>query len=139
MYQANVTIPTDNLYKFLTIVGLLLVLAGGYFFNLSTEKYNDEFIQLALKSAELKSITNPSEKQKLELLSVEKLISIKPSDKRFEQRVFVGMLLSGFIVMLIGFIRWFVFIQPNLDRLLELQVQKLELENENLKNRKSDE
>ncbi|MDA0149541.1 hypothetical protein [Vibrio sp. LaRot3] len=137
MYQANVTIPTDNLYKFLTIAGLLLMLGGGYLFNLSNERFNDEFIELVLRSSELNSIANPTETEKLEVIAIEKLISIKPSDKKLEQGVSVGMLVFGFVAMLIGFIRWFVFTQPNLDRFLELQVQKLELENESLKSKNS--
>ncbi|OCH01841.1 hypothetical protein A6D98_02990 [Aliivibrio fischeri] len=128
MFSSSANLPTDNVYKFLAIFGLLLVFFGGYIFNSSLNSFNEQYIKLILEKSELEGIKTLNDHVEMEKKVVDKKIELLKSNKPFHSNFSGFLVVFGFVTMLFGFHRWFFYLQPKLNQLLELEIEKSKLE-----------
>jgi hypothetical protein len=123
--QNRIPLPTDNIYKFYALFGLILFIFGFssmIFLNKST---NDLVYKTVISVEALESIDKRSPIQEAELAIIKKKQKIALSDKQFFLYC-IGCLIGGaLLLMYYGFHRWHTKIQPLQDELTELTVKKL--------------
>ena len=127
--QSRIPLPTDNIYKFYALLGLLILLTTAIMFFTRHIHYNsmafDRYIPMEILKA--KKTLNKDEAR--ELLVFEERAKMDESDEDVELGIYAFFFLTlgvGFTVY--GFGYWHTKIQPKQDRLLDLQIQKLEKE-----------
>ncbi|ELB2044562.1 MULTISPECIES: hypothetical protein [Vibrio] len=133
MISSNMSLPTDNLYKFLALFGLLLTVTGCYMFNSSYTNFNNEYISSIVELAKYESIEKPTPYELRQKEALEKIIELLKANKPFNLNVSMSVIIIGLITMFYGFYRWHYQLQPKLDELLDLQVAKSKLEVQQLK------
>lgn len=127
--QSRIPLPTDNIFKFYALFGLLILLTTGIMFFVRHEQYNAMAFERYIPIETLKAKKSLTEDEKLELFLLEEKSKIAKLNKDFE----LGIYLTGFFFFgcgftWYGFYYWHTKIQPKQDRLLELQIQKAENE-----------
>ncbi len=124
--QSNIPLPTDNIYKFYSLFGLLLIIS-----SIMAIVYvsNQTFISGFTLVKEYEALKNlPSNKDSLTLHLIEGQISSLGANKKFYSQFLGGLIGIGLLLMIYGFWHWQKKVQPKHDRLLELQIEKLEKE-----------
>ena len=124
----SLQIATDNVYKFLCLFGLALIvvsivsLVSTYTASLDRKiKYREVIISL-----EANSQRNKADEERLEMNK--KLMEISKSNENFANGVLAFVLVLGAIFSLIGFWLWYERIQIRDDKLAQLQLEKLQAE-----------
>lgn len=126
-------IPTDNLYKFFAVFGLVIlvtVIIGSILVNSSTNQKLLTYVE------KIESIDANGESESKENTKAvySRLIEIAAADKKhFSWGLGV---LGGFGILMVwhGFHRWYKYYQPKHDLILELTIKKLEHELEGFNN-----
>ena len=126
--QSKIPLPTDNIFKFYALFGLVLVIFGFSAIIYLNKTTNDLIFDTVLKIEVLESSTDLSSVQETELIILERKQEIAITDK--DGFVFLGAFLIGIgvVLMVIGFYHWHTKIQPLQDKILELTIKKLEQE-----------
>jgi hypothetical protein len=131
--ENRVPLPTDNVYKFYALFGLLLVIfalsAGIY----TTKTTNDQMFVAIVELEELESIATPSPKELAKRAVIERQMELAKSDRQVFYWGGIALGVMGAIGMMFGFERWHSVIQPKQDELVELQLMKLRHEVAQLK------
>lgn len=143
--QANIPIPTDNLYKFLALFGLVLIVSGFAGLYLAYATTNAELVTIAERNYELTREQAPSRKEGMPIWTtlmadtvheeskkglyalLQKRVTIAVENRTIYLTVLSLMIGIGVALAIRGFTQW-AKIQPLHDRLLELQVLKAEKE-----------
>jgi uncharacterized membrane protein YidH (DUF202 family) len=124
--QSNIPLPTDNIYKFYALFGLLLIISSILaFVYVNSQTFNSGFT-LVKEYEALKNM--PSNKDSLTLHLIEGQIKVLGDNKKFQLQFLGGLIGIGLLLMAYGFWHWHHKIQPQHDRLLKLQILKLEKE-----------
>ncbi|MEL0606922.1 hypothetical protein [Vibrio echinoideorum] len=124
MFNSNANVPTDNIYKFFAILGLVLTVFGGYIFNSTHNNFNNNLFKYAINLSKLELIEKPNLHEEMQIAALEKRIELLKADKPFNMNVSSFFVALGLILMSYGFIRWHFHLQPKLDELLDLQLKK---------------
>lgn len=127
--QSRIPLPTDNIYKFYSLFGLLILITTSIMFFIRHEHYNAMAFKRYIPMETLKSKAQPTEEEKLELFLLEQKSKIAISNKDVELGLYLTIFFlfgGGFSVY--GFYHWHTKIQPKQDKLLDLQIDKLENE-----------
>lgn len=121
-----VSVPTDNMYKFAAIFGLVMVIASFWGVITQASLTNDIVFVSApeIASLEANQSPTPSEKAKLDVLKKRKEAAIE--DRKGIDDLCSKMAGLGTAVSLVGFFFWYWKIQRHQDRLLSLQVIEAE-------------
>ncbi|MDF3125561.1 hypothetical protein [Rheinheimera sp. 1928-s] len=127
--QSRIPLPTDNVYKFYAMFGLLILLTTGIMFFIRHEYYNSMAFERLVPIETLKAKNKPTAAEKLELYLLEQKAEIAKLNKEFELGIYSScFLIFGLGFTSSGFYYWHTKIQPMQDKLLELQVKKAEYE-----------
>lgn len=126
-------IATDNVYKFLCLFGLALIIVSivafvsTYSASLETKiKYKEVIILLEANAQRSKA-----DDDRLELNK--KLLEIAKSNESFANNLIFSAMLVGAVLSCFGFQLWYERIQKRDDAVAQLQREKLELEVAKLK------
>jgi hypothetical protein len=126
--ENKIPLPTDSIYKFYALFGLLL-----FIFSLGATIYvshstNDLVFSSAIEYEILKAIEKPTATEIAKRQGIEKRVEIALADKKFF--LYALGVLSGFgmLAMIYGFTKWHRDIQPIQDETAKLQLEKLKLE-----------
>lgn len=131
--ESRIPLPTDNIYKFYALFGLLLFIFG-FSAVIYTTKSTNEFMVTALVDLEdLKSKTVPTVREATTKKLLERQIEVAKLDKEVFSNWSIGITALGTLLMFLGFYNWHSVIQPKLDELSELQLLKLRYEVEQQK------
>ena len=131
--ENRIPLPTDSLYKFCALFGILIVVvfsSASIFINTNT---NDTLIDLAIKYETLNSIEERSTVQETEFKLVEKQIEIAVKDKGTFQYIVSGLIVLGLFLLAYGFSKWHTIVQPIQDETARLNLEKLKREIDKLK------
>lgn len=131
--ENRVPLPTDNIYKFYALFGLLLfIFAAGssMYINSST---NDLLFESIPKLKALEEIEKPTAAQQSTRESLERKIEIAIEDKDGLSTASTWLACFGALMMVLGFWKWHTEIQPRQDEFAELELEKLRHEVEQLK------
>lgn len=126
--QSRIPLPTDNIYKFYALFGLMLLISSMASVVGLNASYNDKFVQMYIEYQELEKVDGLTNAQKAKKEMLEKGFEIARSDKKFFLDslgvIFaVALFMAGF-----GFIRWHTKLQPLQDELARRQLDKVNLE-----------
>lgn len=123
----NVPIPTDNVYKFYAMFGLVVMLTTAIMFFIRHEEYNRRAFERHIPMKLLKSKEDLDDQQTHELYLYEQKAGIDESNKKFELSLYMFLFfLPGTLLTTYGFFMWHTKIQPAQDKLIELQLKRLE-------------
>ncbi len=125
-------LPTDNIYKFYAIFGLVLLISCFYFFCVIHNFYNDRAVESYVELETLRGLPQSTQEQAFRRTLLEELETVSKSDKKFYLRALGTFMGIGLILVVGGFSFWHIKIQPMQDRLTAMQIRKLELEIEAL-------
>jgi hypothetical protein len=124
----TIPIPTDHVYKFHALCGLAFLISstiGAVYF---TEYFNERIGKNYLKWEILNKKGNPSQEEESEKDLLAKSLKVDQSNRKFVPRALSVPAGIGALMMIYGFTAWHRRVQPNQDKLIELQIQKLERE-----------
>lgn len=131
-------LPTDNLYKFLALFGLILIVFSSYMFNQTPEKLYSDIDNLKVKEQLLKIkvhgdsfkgnqlVNNKIEHLKDSLEFDATLKGLQRKVDRFPKLLYLYLilLLLGVAATIFGFIKWFFRTQKFNDLMLENESKK---------------
>lgn len=121
-------VPTDNIYKFYALFGLLLFIFGVGATIALQRSTNDFMYRSTIDLETVKTIAQPSPPDVAKRQLLEKLMEVAQSDKDSLGYGLTGITTLGFWIGVFGFARWHQKIQPLQDEMLQLQVEKLRRE-----------
>ncbi|PSV88263.1 hypothetical protein [Photobacterium leiognathi] len=136
MLSSSANIPTDNIYKFLTLFGLVLVIFGFYIFTSTNDNFNNKYIDSLISKSKLELIKDPNSYELKQIEALEKKIELLVADKPFYIRFSTIITAFGTFFMVYGFKKWYFDLQPKLDELLDLQLKKAKAEVKEIQNKK---
>jgi hypothetical protein len=126
--ESRVPVPTDNIYKFYALFGLLLFIfcCGS---SLYVTRTSNELVFSALPELEsLKQISQPSRVEQMRISLLERKLEINKADKSTFQYAIGGLMGTALIAMVYGFWKWEKELQPILDRTAKAQMEIAELQ-----------
>jgi len=126
--ESRIPLPTDNIYKFYALFGLLVFIfsIGGV---IAVQRSTNDFMYKSLIDLEaVKSLEKPTAADTIKKQLLERLIDVAKSDKDYFNNSLSGLAAVGFFLMGFGFFKWHREIQPLQDEMLSLQVAKLRRE-----------
>lgn len=126
--ENRIPLPTDNIYKFYALFGLLLAIFGTgatLYVNKST---NDLAFEIAVEYETLKADPVRSVSQEVRFQVLQKKLEIARKDKNvflYGLSVVIGI---GIFMVLYGFKKWHTEVQPIQDQMARLSLKKLKRE-----------
>lgn len=126
--QSRVPLPTDNIYKFYAIFGLLLFLACTYAFVNIQQSFNEKAFKRHVELKTLQDIKKPNATQLATKEILEKQAKIDSSDKKFFINSVAFFISAAISLMIFGFYQWHTKIQPLQDEALKRSLDKVEME-----------
>jgi hypothetical protein len=123
--ESNIPLPTDNIYKFYALFGLLL-----FVFSIGSTLYlgrtaNEIIFQTYLEEESIKQIANPTSLDQAKKLADDKRREIAISNRTWGIRLLSGVSTVGILLMAYGFWKWHREVQPVQDEMAKLQLEKL--------------
>jgi hypothetical protein len=123
--ENRVPLPTDNIFKFYALFGLVL-----FIFSFASTLYNarttNEFMSSAfVELEELRSMTAPTNRDVARREILLHQIEVTKQNKDFYKWACAVIAGIGTVGMVVGFTRWHREIQPMLDEVSQLQLVKL--------------
>lgn len=123
--ESRIPLPTDNIYKFYALFGLLLLIFGLSATIYTTKSTNEFMVAAVVDLEELKSIVAPTVRETARRQILQRQIEVAKSDKDFFGWACSGVGGIGFALMFFGFRKWHSGVQPTLDEITQLQLRKL--------------
>lgn len=126
--ESRIPIPTDNIFKFYALFGLLLFVFGVGASLYNTRSTNDFVANAAVEYAQLSALPTPTagEQKRKEILL--RLLGIASEDKKLFRWASALIAAFCFWIAVYGFWIWHRRIQPIQDAISRLQLRKLEIE-----------
>jgi hypothetical protein len=126
--ENKIPLPTDSIYKFYALFGLLL-----FIFSVGATVYvarstNDLVFTSAIEYETLRAIEKPTAVEIAKREGIEKRVEIALADKKFFLYALGTLVGLGMLAMIYGFTKWHRDIQPIQDETAKLQLEKLRLE-----------
>jgi hypothetical protein len=135
--ENKIPIPTDNIFKFYALFGLLLFIFSASSIIYVTRSANELVFQSVVEVEAIKQIQNPSPVDKAKLQILEKRLEISASDKIFYIKGIGAITGISVVLMIWGFTKWHRDVQPIQDEMAQLQLEKLRHEVKQLKHHNS--
>ncbi|EAR62901.1 hypothetical protein [Neptuniibacter caesariensis] len=122
------SIPTDNIYKFYALLGLALILSSvlAFVYVYDTNRARTLGWSEEIRLIEKKARADQADKERKELL--ETMVQIENENKKFYMKILSMSFGVGIGIGVLGLLAWQFSVQPRADRLVELQINSLELE-----------
>lgn len=126
--NTKIPLPTDNIYKFYAMFGLLLMFLSMWAFVTTYNTYLERAFNLTEELETLNGLKELTPKQVSRKIILEKKKEIDPLNKSFFMSVVSSSLGVSIFLMIFGFFKWHTKIQPIQDKISAAHLQKLELE-----------
>lgn len=126
--ENRVPLPTDNIYKFYALFGLLLTvfsIGAMLYVNNST---NELAFEVAVEYETLKADPVRSVPEEARLLVLDRKLEIATINKRIFMVCLAIILAAGLGMMWYGFKKWHTEVQPVQDEIARLTLEKLKRE-----------
>ncbi len=110
--ENKIPIPTDNIFKFYALFGLLLFVfsAGSIIYVVHTT--NELAFQAALEVTALKQIPNPTAVETAKIQILEKRLGIASADKDFYLLSIQAMFIGSLVLMFMAFLNGITIFSP---------------------------
>lgn len=124
--ESKIPLPTDNIYKFYALFGLLIFISALASLIYLHKTTNDLIFEATIAVEEIETKENPTRVDIKKREMFEKRVEIAIKDREgFNIAINALFALSGLLVT-IGFWKWQYVVQPKQDQLLDLQIQRAE-------------
>lgn len=127
--ESRIPVPTDNIYKFYALFGLLLVVfsLGAVFYVVDST--NDKVFNTVPELSALHELPQPSAADKVKIALLERKLTIAQSNKDFLTGAAGVLCAMGLCIATFGFVKWHRDVQSHLDKLaqVQLEIAKLQL------------
>lgn len=136
--ESRIPLPTDSIYKFYALLGLLLFIfsAGSLLYvNKST---NSLLFEAIPRLTGLQEIEKPSAVEEATRGSLARQVELAINDKKALTLACQIFMIFGSCMMIYGFGKWHYEVQPRQDEMAKLELEKLRIEVERLKKEDSD-
>lgn len=124
----SLPIPTDNIYKFACLFGLALIVSSIFAYVTSYTSALDRKIKYAEAIIVLEAREQRSKTENDTLAMHKKLVEVTKSNEAAATNAIFVVLIVGLLLSVFGANRWYRDIQIRDDRLVALQIAKLEAE-----------
>jgi hypothetical protein len=131
--ESRTPLPTDNIYKFYALFGLVLFLASIFAFLNIHNSYNERAFARYIETETLNGLSDLNLEQQLRKNVLDTQEKLDSSDKNFYLHVLGGALAIAMLLMAYGFYSWHTKIQPMQDELARRQLAKLGMEIDSLR------
>ena len=131
--ESRVPLPTDNIFKFYALFGLLLFIFSCGSMLYSVRSANEAIFDVVPELQELKQIEKPTPSETIKISLLERKLEITKADKNLIANALSYIAAIGILLMGFGFIVWHRKVQPVADRMAEAQTQIAELQLEKLR------
>lgn len=132
--NSSLSVPTDNPYKFMTVIGLVLTTFSIYFLFSQGYSYNDKIFKSIQQVADAKSNAKLSEEQKeVQIAIAERVYEISVEDSKYLPLFCAFGVIFGSILLWYGFTKWIKEAYPVEAEIKKLQLQNIKLQNAKLK------
>ena len=122
--QNKVPLPTDNVYKFFALFGLILLIFSLGATIYITKEANVQLIDIAIQLDNANSNNFSDETKNI----IEGYREVIISDRDGFNNLLVGLAIFGTLLGLFGFSIWMFRIQPQQDKLVTFQLEKYKYE-----------
>ena len=124
----RIPLPTDNIYKFYALFGLILFIFGWssvIYLNKSTNEFGFEAV---IEHAALDAIEKRTAKQEAIKVALKRKVEIAATNKKFFLYCISAIIALSLYLMFYGFRQWHTKVQPVQDEIAELTLKKLRAE-----------
>lgn len=131
--NSKIPLPTDNIYKFYALFGLVLLISSFVLFFQTYTTFQERFFERYIA---LESLTNKKKLSANDLANKEVLETKSKIDESDKSAYlgFIGIFIAfSLFLIAYGFRKWHVKIQPQQDLVIQKQIEKLTLEIKALK------
>ena len=135
--ENRVPVPTDMIYKFYALFGLVLFILSLGLTVYQIKNLNELIFSSHVEKAEIQAKENKSLRDSARIEVIEKRISYALKDQRPFELMFTFIGAFGMLISVYGFWKWHREIQPLQDEQLRLSVEKLRIEVATLKDAKN--
>ncbi|WP_421870446.1 hypothetical protein [Motiliproteus sp.] len=126
--ESRIPLPTDNIYKFYALFGLLLLIFGFASFLYVNQSNNDLIFEVGVEYETLKADPSRSISQEARFQLLRKELEISQSNKTFFLSCLGAVIGIGIYMMWYGFKKWHNEVQPIQDEMARLSLEKLRRE-----------
>ncbi|MEJ1390119.1 MAG: hypothetical protein RPU34_04380 [Candidatus Sedimenticola sp. (ex Thyasira tokunagai)] len=126
--ENRVPLPTDNIFKFYSLFGLLLVIFGIGVAIFVSKSTNDLAFEIAVEYEILKADPMRTLSQEARFQVLQRQLEIAKNNKHFFLSSLGIVIGIGIIMMWYGFRKWHTEIQPLQDEMARLSLKKLQRE-----------
>ncbi|RZI82162.1 MAG: hypothetical protein EOP38_16920 [Rubrivivax sp.] len=124
----TVPVPTDNIFKFACMFGLALIVSCIFAFVSTYTAALDRKVKYSEALIPLEAKTQRTKAEDDMLVMNKKLIEVTKSNEKFSNGAIALVFAFGSLLSWYGASKWHSVIQRRDDRLVELQLEKLEAE-----------
>ncbi|MCK8078264.1 hypothetical protein MSG34_19050 [Vibrio sp. 1CM2L] len=128
--ESRIPLPTDNIYKFYALFGLLLVVFASGALLFVNQSSNNLIYELTVDHRKLSN--TPEQARSLEeearLQIIESKLQVSSSNKNFFIACISVIITIGSVMVGYGFRTWHTVIQPLQDEISRLNIKKLKQE-----------
>ncbi|KKD60181.1 hypothetical protein RN22_12735 [Grimontia sp. AD028] len=128
--ESRIPLPTDNIYKFYALFGLLLVIFGLGAFLYVNQSTNNLMYEVIVEHQTLKNIPDQvrtvQEETRFQVL--DNKIRIGKQNENFFNSCIAFIIAAGIWMIVFGFKTWHTIIQPLQDEITRLNIKKLKQE-----------
>ena len=135
--ESKIPIPTDNIYKFYALFGLVLFISCIAAFLYVNSSTNELIFSAVPEYKALEAIEHPTAFETTKKQFIEKRVEVAIADRKFLEIVIGAILGISILLIGYGFRRWHSQVQPLQDETARLQLEKLRLEIDELKGKTS--
>lgn len=123
--ESRIPLPTDNIYKFYALFGLLLIISSMgalvYYFS----SVNNLIYEVGVEYEVLKSNSSRSVAEEARFKLLDRRVDVAIADKKFYANFLGAIIGAGVVMMVYGFWKWHTEVQPIQDEMARLGLEKL--------------
>jgi len=127
MYS-QIPLPTDNIYKFYALFGLLLLFFSIGIFSHYKTSTNQLAFDSTIEWASLQEVRSPTSVEKAKMAVINRKLNLVMSDRKFVTYGLGILIVVSIALMGYGFIKWHKEVQPVHDELMKLTIEKMKNE-----------
>ena len=121
--DSKIPLPTDNIFKFVALFSIVLVISGFFLINDATVSSNEVVLEHWIERETLRDLEKPTPEQSMRLMLLDKKVELAVSARESNQILGVMIFVLGAIGIGLGFGYWHKRIQPLADQMARTQLE----------------
>ncbi|MBI3440965.1 MAG: hypothetical protein HY052_04055 [Proteobacteria bacterium] len=126
--ENRIPLPTDSLYKFCALFGILLFVFGFGTSIYITYSTNELLFKSDIEYESIRLLKDPTPVDIAKQRGIEKRVEVALSDKKFFLYSLGTIIAGALFLMIYGFSKWYRVTQPIQDETARLELEKLRKE-----------